>query len=319
MRLRYLVPALLAVVALAVLACNGGGSGSGPTPTPSAVEDAAPSPSPAAFPVTVTDSNGKQITFQSSPEGIVALAPSFVEILFAIGAGDAVVAVDDNTDFPPEAATKTKLSGFEPSLEGIAALEPDLVIIFFDPGGLEDALEGLGIPVLFLETPASIQGVFDQIELLSSVAGRLDEAENLIADMEAGIDAIVAELADVQEDPRIFHELDSTFFTVGPGSFVGDLYDLLNAQNIADATGEPFPQMSAEAIIEADPEVIILADAEFGESAETVKARPGWENVSAVRNDRIFPVDPGLVSSPGPRLVEGLETLAAYLYPELFP
>ncbi len=318
MRLRYVLPALVAVVALAVLACNGGG-GSGPTPTPTAVEEAAPSPSPAAFPVTVTDSNGKQITFESSPEGIVALAPSFVEILFAIGAGDSVVAVDENTDFPPEAATKTKLSGFEPSLEGVAALEPDLVIIFFDPGGLEDALEGLGIPVLFLDTPASIQGVFDQIELLSSVTGRLDEAESLIADMQAGIDAIVAELAGVQEGPRIFHELDSTFFTVGPGSFVADLYGLLNAQNIADATGDAFPQMSAEAIIEADPEVIILADAEFGESAETVKARPGWENVSAVQSDRIFPVDPDLVSRPGPRLVEGLETLGKLLYPEKFP
>ncbi len=317
MRFRYLVLALLAVVALAVLACNGGDSG--PTPTPSAVEDAAPSPSPAAFPVTVTDSNGKQVTFEFAPENIVALAPSFVEILFAIGAGDAVVAVDDNTDFPPEAATKTKLSGFEPSLEGIAALEPDLVIIFFDPGGLEDAMEGLGIPVLFLETPASIQGVFDQIELLSSVAGRLDEAENLIADMQAGIDAITEQLADVQEGPSFFHELDSTLFTVGPGSFVGDLYDLLNAQNIADATGEPFPQMSAEAIIEADPEVIILADAEFGESPDTVRGRPGWGSVSAVRNDRVHVIDPDIVSRPGPRLVEALRTLAAYLYPDLFP
>ena len=316
MMLRYLIPALLAVVALAVLACNGGGSS--PSPTPTAVEEAAPSPSPAAFPVTVTDSNGKQITFQSSPEVIVALAPSFVEVLFAIGAGDALVAVDQNTDFPPEAASLTKVSGFEPSLEGIAAMEPDLVIIFFDPGGLEEALERLGIPVLFLKTPASIQGVFDQIELLGSATGHLDEAEGLIADMQASIDAITEQLADVQEGPSFFHELDPTLFTTCPGEFIHDMYETLKARNVATEPGLPC-QLSEEFVIDADPEVIILADEFAGESPDTVKARPGWESVSAIQNDRIHIVAPGIISRPGPRLVEGLETLARLLYPERFP
>ncbi len=316
MRLRYLVPVIAALLAIAAVACDG--DGAGPTPVPSPAEEAAPSPSPAAFPVTVTDSNGERVTFESPPEGIVALAPSFVEVLFAFGAADAVVAVDQNTDFPPEAASLTKISGFEPSLEGIAALEPDLVIIFFDPGGLEEALETLGIPVLFLANPASIQGVFDQIELLGQATGHPQEAEDLIADMQDGIDAITEKLADVRQGPSFFHELDPTLFSTCPGEFTHDMYETLKARNIATESGLPC-QLSEEFVIDADPEVVILADQFAGESPDTVKARPGWGNVSAVQNDRIHIVDPNLVSRPGPRLVEGLQILAGLLYPERFP
>jgi iron complex transport system substrate-binding protein len=315
MRLRYLVAALVALVALAALACSG--DDSGPKVTPTAVEEAAAAPSPATFPVTVTDSNGKQLVFQSPPERIVALAPSFVEILFAVGAGDAVVAVDENSDFPPEAATRTKLSGFEPSVEAIAALEPDLVVIFFDPGGLEQALEGLGIPVLVLASPQSVEGVFDQIDLLGRATGHLEEAEALIADMQDRIDTVTTKLADVQEGPRVFHEIGPELYTASDQDFVGDLYTLLKAQNIAAGAG-PFPQLTEEAVIAADPEVIILAD-EPAISPEEVKARPGWQSVSAVRNDRVFVVDPDLVSHQGPRLTDGLEELARLLYPERFP
>jgi iron complex transport system substrate-binding protein len=268
-------------------------------------------------PVTVTDSNGKQLVFGSPPESIVALAPSFVEILFAIAAGDAVVAVDENTDFPAEAAVKTKLSGYQPSVEAITALEPDLVIIFFDPGGLDEALEGLGIPVLFLASPQSVEGVFDEILLLGRVTGRTNDAEQLIDAMRESIDAIAEKLADVQEGPRVFHEVGPELFTASDEDFVGDLYTILKAQNIAAGAG-PVPQLTEEAVIAADPEVIILADVP-AVTPEEVKARPGWGSVSAVRNDRIYTVDPDIVSRPGPRLVEALRTLAAYLYPERFP
>ena len=315
MRLRYLVVSLVALLALAALACNG--DESGPTATPTAVQEAVAAPSPAVFPVTVTDSNGKQLVFDSPPESIVALAPSFVEVLFAIAAGDAVVAVDENTDFPPEAAAKTKLSGYQPSVEGIAALEPDLVIIFFDPGGLEEALEGLGIPVLFLASPQSVEGVFDQMRLLGQVTGHADDAEQLIDGMRESIDAITAKLADVQEGPRVFHEIGPELYTASDEDFVGDLYTILKAQNIAAGAGL-FPQLTEEAVIAADPEVIILADMP-AVTPEEVKARPGWDSLSAVQNDRVFAVDPDLVSRQGPRLVDGLEELARLLYPDRFP
>ena len=315
MRLRYLVVSLVALLALAALACNG--DDSGPAATPTAVQEAVAAPSPAVFPVTVTDSNGKQLVFDSPPESIVALAPSFVEVLFAIAAGDAVVAVDENTDFPPEAAAKTKLSGYQPSVEGIAALEPELVIIFFDPGGLEEALEGLGIPVLFLASPQSVEGVFDQMRLLGQVTGHADDAEQLIDGMRESIDAITAKLADVQEGPRVFHEIGPELYTASDEDFVGDLYTILKAQNIAAGAGL-FPQLTEEAVIAADPEVIILADMP-AVTPEEVKARPGWDSLSAVQNDRVFAVDPDLVSRQGPRLVDGLEELARLLYPDRFP
>ena len=306
--LRPWVLLLLGFLALAAIACEE--AGPGPTPTPAAAP---------GFPVTVTDSQGNQVTFQEAPQRIVALAPSFVEILFAIGAGEALVAVDENTDFPPEATELLKVSGFLPNLEAVAAMEPDLVVLFFDPGDLQQSLERLGIPVLFLATTVSVQGLFEEIRLLGQVSGHSQDAEEVIASMEERIDAVTKKLADVQQGPRVFHELDPTLFSAAPESFVGDLYTILKAQNIAAGSPIAYPQLSQEEIIDKDPEVIILADEVAGETPETVKARPGWGNIAAVRTDRVHTVDPAIISRPGPRLVEGLELLARLLYPELFP
>ena len=335
MRLRYLVLALLAMVALAALACNGGGSGPGLTATPTPVEEPlvtpvtavfscdvpaeASAPDASAFPLEISDSVGNTVTLETPPLRIASLSAGHTEILYAIGAGDQVAVVDSTSDCPQEANGLPKVDAFSPSVEAIAELEPDLVIIFFDPGDLQSSLQGLDIPVLNLASPSSVEGVYDQIELLGEATGQVDEATDLVADMQAAVQEIRSEIGDVADGPTVFHEIDNTYFTAGPGSFIADLYDILGAGNIADATGQPFPQMSVEAIIEADPEVIILADEDAGESADTVRDRPGWGSVSAVRNDRIYVVDPNIVSRPGPRLVEALRTLAAYLYPELFP
>ncbi len=292
-------------------ACGGGEEKPGLATTTS-------SPS-AAFPVTVTGSDSKQLTLNGAPQRIVALAPSFVEVLYAVGAGDSIVAVDQNTDYPAQAAAKPKISGFQPSVEGIAAQTPDLVIITYDPGGLRESLERLSIKVLNLNAPESIKGALDQIELLGRVAGRRDEAAKLIGDMRASIDAITAKLAGVQQGPTIFHEIDSTYYTAGPGSFVDDLYATLKARNIAAGTGQAYPQISAEAIIQGNPQVIVLADEDAGESPQTVAARPGWSQIAAVQDHRVYTIDPDIVSRPGPRLVDALQALAKLLYPETFP
>ena len=201
-------------------------------------------------------------------------------------------------------------------------MQPDLVLLFYDPGELAASLERLGITTAVLgsveETPESVAAVFDQIRLLGEMTDHVQEAEELVADMQGRIDAIEEALADVEQGPRIFHEVDATLYTAAPASFIGGLYKILKAQNIAAEADQPFPQLSQEVIIERDPEVIILADGAYGESPDTVKGRPGWENISAVRNDRIFVIDPDIVSRAGPRLVEALETLAEYLYPERF-
>lgn len=301
-----------AVIALAVFAACQAEEAPPAGETPGAAER------PAPFPVTVTDSNGNEVTFQTAPQRIVSLSAGHTESLFALGAAQQVVAVDKFSDYPPEAATRPQLDAYEPNLEAITAFQPDLVVIFFDPGDLQTSLERLGIKVLFLAAPQSVDGVFQQILLLGQVTGHNQEAEELVAAMRSPIEAIQEKLADIQQGPRIFHELDPQFFTVGPGSFVDDLYRTLKAQNIAADTGEAYPQLSQEAIIEKDPEVIILADEPAGITAQSVKARPGWQNIAAVKNDRIYVVDPDLVSRPGPRLVEALQTLAQLLYPERF-
>jgi len=310
---KALWPLLAALVTLVALA---GACGGGEEVPPQAASQSPSSGPP--FPVALTDSDGKQVTLTTAPQRIVALAPSFVETLYAVGAGDSIVAVDENTDLPKEAAAKPKLSGFNPSVEEIAAQNPDLVIISFDPGGLRESLERLGIKVLNLSSPESVEATFGQIELLGSATGHLDDAHRVITEMRGRIDAVTVKLADVEQGPTVFHEIDSTYYTAGPGSFVDDLYKTLKARNIADGTGKPYPQMDVEEIIKANPQVIILADMDAGESPQTVASRSGWSQIAAVRDGRVYTVDPNIVSQPGPRLVEALEALACLLYPERF-
>ena len=327
MRFHILLAALGALLALAA-SCNSGGSPpASPEASPAAgafsfdcaAAIAATAPDAGAFPVEVADSGGNTVKLEEPPRHIVSLSAGHTEILYAIGAGDQVAAVDNTSDCPAAVNDLPKVDAFAPSVEQIAGLEPDLVVIFFDPGDLQTSLQGLGIPVLNLAAPESVQGAYDQVALLGEATGHVEDATRLGGEMEAAVQDVRSRLVGVAEPPTVFHEIDTKYFSAGSGTFIGDLYGILGAENIADATGEAYPQMSAEAIIQSDPDVIILADEDAGESAATVKARPGWGSVSAVKNGRIYVIDPDIVSRPGPRLVEALRTLAGYLYPELFP
>jgi iron complex transport system substrate-binding protein len=133
----------------------------------------------------------------------------------------------------------------------------------------------------------------------------MDEVEEAVAGIELG--------------PRVFHELDTMYFTVSPDSFIGDFYNVLKAENIAADATDAYPQLSAEVIIERDPEVIVLADEAAGVTSDAVKERPGWDQISAVKDDRICAIDPDLVSQPGSRIADALEALASCLYPDEFP
>jgi iron complex transport system substrate-binding protein len=303
----------LSLALLLVLAAACGDDGDKGTSTPTVAATAA-----TQYPLTLTDGKSRSVTLEDAPQRIASLSPAATEVLFAIGAGDQVAAVDKFSDYPPEAKTRQQLDAFEPSVEAIAGAQPDLVFVFFDPGNLVDGLARAGLTVFFLETPTSVEGVLAQIRLLGQATGHPQEADELVATMQQAIGDIQEQLADVEQGPRLFHEVDNQLYTVAPASFVGSLYTILKAQNIAAGTDQAFPQLSQEAIIEADPEVIILGDAAGGETAETVKARPGWGSISAVKNSRIYVIDPDIVSRPGPRLVDALGTLAQALYPERF-
>lgn len=293
------------------------------TPTP---EKATPSPTPAMeaevgeFPVSIIRSDGVTLEIEQRPERIISLSPGGTEMFFAIGAGDQLVAAETWSDYPPEAEELPKVDAFQPDPEAILAHDPDLVLITYDADGIVAALDEAGISVLYLEVPESLDALIEQARQFGEITGNTETAEELAVSMEERIEAITSELADVEKGPRIYHELDDTFFTVSPESFVGDLYNLLKAQNIAAGASGGYPQLSAEVIIEQNPEVIILPTGgnEGETTSEDVKARSGWDVIDAVQNDRIYEIDRDILSRPGPRIVDGMEQLADLLYPEKF-
>ena len=332
---RRLFPAFAAALLMVVLAACGqpsspAASADTPLPTsapaPTTVPTLAATPTPTTPPIlTLTDSSGRTVHLPGTPpQRIISLAPSATEILFAIGAGDRIVGVDNYSDYPPAAAEIRQIGAFPPDLELILALEPDLVtavgITFVD---VIESLEDLGIPVVILDSP-NVRGVAGSIRLAGIAVGET-EAANLLADqIEARIDAVVAALEGAPV-LRVFHELDASTpgrpFTVGPGNFVNDLITLAGGANVFADAASAWPQVGLEDVVARDPQVIILADANFGVTAESVKARAGWDGLDAVLNDRLLEVSTELdnqLSRPGPRIADGLEALARYLHPDLF-
>jgi iron complex transport system substrate-binding protein len=262
-------------------------------------------------PLTFTGSDGVSVSFDTPPKRIVSLAAHATEIFCQIGAAESLVAVDKFANCPFGSASKPAVDSFQPSIEAIVAFQPDLVYAWYDPGDLAQSLRNAGVNVLFLEVPDNLAGVFENIELIGRLTGRVKEAEALVAQMKARQDDITEEIKDVTSGPRVFHELDKELFSVRSDTFIGELYKLLKANNIADKASSAFPQLSSEAVVAGDPEVIVLSD---GETPASVKARAGWSGISAVRNNRICEVDGDLTSRPGPRIMEGLGALYECLY-----
>ncbi|MGB2695295.1 MAG: ABC transporter substrate-binding protein [Dehalococcoidia bacterium] len=322
MRQVLMVGTIVLAVGFSAAACGDDNGAGGATPgvTPPANNTPAAS---AGFPVTVERSDGQALTLESAPQRMVVLSPGHVESLFAIGASDQIIAVDENANYPPEAAAlQTKLNGFEPSVEAIAAEDPDLVILSYDADGIVGALDDLNIPVFYDDINTeitTIDGVFDSVLELGRITGHNDEARSLVGTLQARVEEVSVAVAAIDEGPRYYHELDENFFSIGDGSFINDLYTTLKAQNIAQASEGPYPQLTQEAIIDRNPEVIVLADESFGQTPQLVAARPGWDAIDAVQNGRIYGVDPDVFSRPGPRIVDALEELAGLLYPDLFP
>jgi iron complex transport system substrate-binding protein len=269
--------------------------------------------------MTITDSGGTNVTFTTSPKRIISLSPGVTEVLYAVGASDHIVATDRFSDFPEAAQHTPKLEYSNPSAEVAVGHTPDLVIMATRQKAQVQQFRDLRLTVLYLEEPASIPAVLDQITMLGHLTERSIEAERLVASMRLRIDAVTSKVANVTTGPRVFYEVSPDLYSASPDTFIGSSLALLKAQNIAQGARTAFPQLSAETVIGADPEVVILSDGESAkQDAGTVSARPGWADVSAVKAKRIFPIDPNLANRPGPRVVEALERLAKMLYPERF-
>ena len=304
---------VLVILTFVLAAC--GAATTVPTLSPAAT----PSASPQHYPLTVTDDRGKSVTFTSAPKRIVTNIPSATEVIFAIGAGDRLVAVDDFSDYPAAAKTLPKIGGFKASAEKVLSFQPDLVIAT-TTGDLIPMLEGQGTKVIDVE-PADLEAVYKSIQLIGGVLDRDAAARDLIATMRARISAI-SEKTKAATKVRVLHEIDASdptkIFVAGPNNFVDSIITAAGGTNVAASAKSPFPQLSLEEIVRSDPEVIVLSDAAYGATPDVVAARPGWSSISAVRTKRLYPIDDALVSRPGPRLADGVEAYAKLLHPELF-
>ncbi len=255
------------------------------------------------FPVTVKADNGK-VEIDAEPGRIVSLSATATEMLFAIDAGDQVVAVDDQSDYPPGVPT-TDLSGYEPNAEAIAGYDPDLVVAADE--AVADALNRVDIPVIAFDAPARLKGAYAQIRQLGKATGHSEEASDLVTEMKDEITALVDEVPDRDAAQTAYWELDDQYFSVSSKTFIGQVLTLAGLANIADEAEDTsdYPQLSSEYIVDSDPDYIFLADTECcGQSAETVAARPGWGDLVAVQDDGVVALDDDVASRWGPRVVE---------------
>jgi iron complex transport system substrate-binding protein len=244
---------------------------------------------------------------------IVSMSPTATEMLFAIGAGGQVVAVDSNSNYPKE-APRTDLSAYQPNIEAIAGYKPDLVVYSDDPGELAAGLGKLGIPTLKQPAATSLDDTYSQIDQLGRATGHAAEAAGLVATMRAEIAKIVA-AGRPERHLTYYHELDKNLYTATSKTFIGQLYSLLGLENIADAADKQnsgYPQLSAEYVVKADPDLIFLADTKCcGQSARTVAARDGWDQITAVKAGGVVELDDDVASRWGPRVVDFLKTISA--------
>jgi iron complex transport system substrate-binding protein len=258
----------------------------------------------------VTASVTPAVAGGGEPERIVSLSPTATEMLFAIGAGDQVVAVDDQSTFPADAPI-TDLSGFEPNVEAIAGFDPDLVVASDDT--VEEALEALDIDVLVLPAATKLRETYAQLRRLGRVTGYVKEANAVAASIKSDIAAIVDEVPTDRDRPTAYYELDDTFFSADSSTFIGRLLKLAGLKNIADEAddgGSGYPQLSSEFVVDADPDVVLLADTKCcGQSAETLAARPGFAGVAAIVNSNVVPLDDDIASRWGPRIVDLLRQI----------
>ncbi|MGW2154469.1 ABC transporter substrate-binding protein [Nonomuraea sp. NPDC001699] len=283
-----------------------------PTDSPTAPPAATAAASTGDFPVTVEAGNGK-VTLAKKPERIVSLSATHTETLFAVGAGPQVVAVDDQSNYPPE-APKSDLSGFKPNVEAIVAKKPDLVILSNDQDKIVAELAKVNVPVLLEPAATKLEEAYEEIAEIGAATGNKAKADEVVTGMKTAMDKLAA---DAPKDKKLtyYHELDQTPYAATSGTFIGQVYAMFGLTNIADQAPDAaggYPKLSAEFVAQADPALIFLADVKCcQQSKETLAKRPGWKNLSAVKNDQVIQLDDDLASRWGPRVVDLAEAIGA--------
>ncbi len=288
--------------------------------TAAATTSAVASTAPTTYPLTITDDAKNSVTFDKAPARIVSLAPSNTELAYALGLGDKVVGVDDNSNYPAEVSKVDKVGGFSgTNLEKIVALSPDVVLA----AGITSkdtltSLQSRKLKVVIIN-PSNLAGIETNLRLLGQIENVPDKAEAAVKTFQGKLDEISAKVKTASAKPRVYYELDPTLYTVGPGAFIDEIITRAGGQNIVTDASNPYPQLNQEAVISKNPQVILVGDDTGGtDTPEIISARPGWNVISAVKNKQVFAVSADLVNRPGPRAALGVEAVARLLYPDLF-
>jgi iron complex transport system substrate-binding protein len=287
--------------------------------TPTLTASPTPSPAPAAFPLSLVDDEGTAVELAAEPRRVISLAPSFTEIVFALGAGDRLVGDTDYDDYPPAAIGLPHVASYTGvDIEKVVSLQPDLVLA----GGNDltaradvERLRQLGLPVL-VTYPPTVSAVLDDITLIGRALGEQQAGQALSQSMQQDMAATTAALAGLAR-PRVFYEIgyQPEIYGPAPDSFVADLVSLAGGDPIT--TGNPaLFSISLEALVAADPQVIVLGDAAYGTCPAAVMGRPGWQVMTALKDGAVRPVDDVVVTRPGPRLPDGLTLLALAIHPD---
>jgi iron complex transport system substrate-binding protein len=310
--LRLVLPAVMALV-LAGCASTDTGDATDRADTVTSTGETGET-SESGFPVEVLSGPvgaGTTIVVEAEPTAIVSLSPTATEMLWALGAGDQVVAVDDQSDYPAGVPT-TRLSGYQPNLEAVLDRDPDLVVVSGDHGDLVAGLDAAGVPALVLPAAADLDEAYSQMERLGAATGHVADAAALVGETVAGLEAAVDGAPDA-DGLTYFHELDPTLYSATGDTFIGEVYGLFGLTSIADAAGggDDYPQLSEEYVVEADPDLVFLADAECCDvDPDDVRERPGWDGVEAVRTGQVYALDEDISSRWGPRVVEFADQVA---------
>lgn len=275
-----------------------------------------------AFPVTLTDAVGNEITFEEAPKTIVSMQPSNTEILFALGLNEEIVGVNDYDNYPEEALEKEKIGGMEFNVEKIVSMQPD--IVFAHEMGLGSGEEGFqqirdaGIKVFVVTNATNFEETYATIEQIGQATGKTEEATTIVEDMKAKVAEVIEKTSKVEDKKRVFIETSDVpdIYTPGDNTFMQEILNMIDAENVVTEDG--WVMISPEEIVSQNPDVIVVMYSYVPDIIESVKNRDGFGDITAVKEDRVVQVDENLTSRTGPRLAQGLEEVAKAIYPEVF-
>jgi iron complex transport system substrate-binding protein len=284
----------------------------------------APTNEPEPEQISIIDDLGNEIVLEGPAQKIISISPSLTEILYSVGAGDKLIGRDSNSMYPEAALEVVDLGGMWDGIpvEDILAMEPDLILAgeIYSAAAIAELRE-LGLIVYWQANPDSFEGLYENIKDIAYLAGMEDQAATLVESLIIRVDGLTEKLQDVENTPVVFYELDASEpanpWTPGAGTFISYVIGQAKGLNLGDSLSGEWVQISSEALIAQNPDFILLADALYGITPESLSERAGWAEIKAVVDGNVFPFDPFILSVPGPRLVDGFEKVAEILHPEI--